>query len=901
MSEHFDEHSLEDPKEWYDLERGDVASAFNVDARSGLTEDEARTRKKEFGANIIEKKKEVGIVGRILLQLKSPLVILLLLAAVATYLLDHTVDTIIILFAVGINVVIGVLQEGRASDAFKKLSESQERYGVVIRGGRRVRVRAENIVPGDVIVLEAGMLVPADVRLIHVNELEVNEASLTGESVPIRKHSDIIAGETVVSDQKNMAWMGTVVTEGNARGVVVATGKHTHLGGIAEALVAEGDVETPIQKSTNKLARFVALIAVAAIVVIVALGVVRGESFIDMLIVAIAVAVSAVPEGLPAAVTVVLAIGMEKLLAKGGLVRNLRAAETLGSTTVILTDKTGTLTQANMSVSSLITRDENKNDENYMLECAVYASDAFFEGEERRGEYIVRGRPIERAILLHALTHGERSEVETMTDRRLDFSAFSSEKRFASALVKGERSNTIVFTGAPEALMSMAGKVRVDGEEVSFAEHKEWFEDIQKERSSRGERLIGVAYASIQENAIPRSDDGEVAVSAIDDIVFAGLVSFEDPVRLDVTEAISTAKRAGARVVMVTGDNPYTALHVAQIVGIAGEETSVVHGAEFDDMSDDELLEEIDAGSVFARVLPTQKLRLAEILRERGEVVAMTGDGVNDAPALRIADIGVAVGSGTEVAKEASDLVLLKDSFAVIVEAIREGRRILDNLKRIVVHLLSTSFSEICLIAGALFFTLPLPILPAQILWMNIVQEGFLTFAFAFEPAEKGIMRRSPNRSEARDLITSDVRKLILIISSITGIFSLGLFLVLFSVGMPITEIRSLMFVALSLSAIFFTFSIKDFHRPVWKIQFFSNKYLLAALGMSIGLLVIAFLVPAIARLLSLTSLTTESIFVLIGVALFNLATIEGAKWLLFRKTNSKIKIENAKIQGKSI
>jgi len=887
-----------DTVRWAEVPPKQIASRLDTDFEIGLSSKRVGELIKRYGHNSLPEKRGLGFLGKVFDQFKSPLVLILLFAGIATIALNQLLDAAVIFIALFINVIIGLFQGERASLAFQKLRDSQEKFASVMRDGKRVTIAAKDLVVGDIAVIEAGMNVPADIRILEANDFSVNESALTGEWATVGKEKGTLKKHVPLAEQYNMAWMGTLVASGYAKGVVVETGEDTQIGAVAEKLLLGDTVTTPIQKNIKKLALFISYFVIAAVILIFFLGLLRGETISEMLLIAIAIAVSVVPEGLPAAVTVVLALGMEKILKRGGLVRNLLAAETLGSTTVILTDKTGTLTEAKMVLSDLITVDSfgKKNDseetkyntEEKLLQMAVITSDAFTEQVTEEEELIVRGRPIERAIVLAGLSRGISQLDLDKRRQRIDFVPFSSEARSSFSLntCPNHKTNHLYLSGAPEPLLENATHIfSSSGVEPITPEIKEHFRKAQVKGSKEGKRFIAIAYKHVREDMIKRTQKGKPSEDILGGLIFAGLLSFTDPVRKDVRGAIKEAKEAGALVVMVTGDNPETALSIAKESGIVeGHITKVIQGIQIDEWSDKELYENIKKNKVFARVLPSQKLRIVNVLRSSGEVVAMTGDGINDAPALRSADIGVAVGSGTEVAKEASDLVLLNNSFSIIVSAIEEGRRIIDNLRKIVTQSVSTSFGEIFLIGGSLLLGLSIPILPTQILWVNIIEGGLLNFAFAFEPKEDDIMKRKPNSPEASSFITKDVRSLIYIVGTVTGLFTLILFVLLFYVGTPIDELRTLMFITLSLDSIFFTLSLKSFKKPIWKIKLFSNKFLLLSLFVSIATLFLALFVPTLKTILHIVPIERPYIFVLLGVAVFNLLTIELTKYILFER-----------------
>lgn len=893
-------------RSWEKISAEEIVLQLESNDRRGLSLEEVAKRHSIYGKNILEEGTHATIFSKLAKQFKSPLVSILLVAGVATLILHEYVDSIVIFIALLINVVVGFFQEERANRAFEKLNRSQERFATVVREGRKHLVPVEELVPGDLVEIESGQYIPADIRLISEKELSVNESALTGEWVGVAKDTAVIDRDVPLAERRNMAWRGTLVSGGYGMGIVVATGSDTQVGIIARELGTVEEHVTPLQQNIRAIARFISYVIAGSIAVIFVLGLLRGESIGEMLLISIAIAVAAIPSGLPAAVTVVLAIGMEKILRRGGLVRNLLAAETLGATTIILTDKTGTLTEAKMKLVNIYTLATLRGsttheselwteDEKEALRAAVLASDAYVEEQKKEGhgdteeerELIVRGRPIEKAIVLAGLDVGISKTHLFDTREQVDYLQFESSRRFGGSLNKGEKAKTNCFyiTGAPETLLECTPFVYKNGKRQKLTTSiRDEFVKMQNKQSSNGMRFIGVAYKEVPWNKIPEKKvHADGGAELLEEATFLGFLVFEDPIRADVPEAIKEVQKAGAEVLMVTGDNPETARKIACDVGIACSKKDVRLGSDIEKAKDDEAVYAlIQKTKIFARTLPSQKLRIARILKNKNEIVAMTGDGINDAPALRSANIGIAVGSGTEVAKEASDIILLNNSFSIIVAAIEEGRRIIDNLKKIMAYLLSTSFSEIFVIGGALAVGAPLPLLPAQILWANIIEEGLMSFSFAFERTTPGIMRRNPRESSVRNVMTPVLKQMIVIVSVVTGVFLTLLFFMLNWAGLPIEEIRTIMFVALSLDAIFFSFSLKSFDRPLWKIDLFSNRFLLFALATSILLLLAAITLPPLRLLLSLTVLTPLEVILLFFVGLFNLFTIEMVKYTLF-------------------
>lgn len=898
--------------DWYRLPFKDALHAFHVSEESGLSDEEAALRVKQRGLNLLEAPHHETIIERVASALKSPLAFILLCAGILTIFLREYVDTTVIFIALIINIAISLYQEGRADNALERLRESQEYYATVFRDGKKTQINAQRVVPGDILVVEAGMHIAADARIIETQGLQVNEAALTGEWAEVTKQVDAHGVVLPPPERKNMLFMGTLATSGSARAVIVAIGNDTIIGGIAKELGKTEELKTPLQESTASIARFLSYIILGAIIGIFALGLLRGEPLTELLLISIAVAIAAIPEGLPAAVSVVLAIGMEAILKRGGLVRNLLAAETLGSTTVILTDKTGTLTKADMRVAQVITlgtiqltkaRKENPllehevhGDERDVLEFAAIASDAYIElmgtkNDTGSHDTIVHGRPVERAVVFAALESGLDQTALLANYPRLSFIPFSSEARAAFSLnhVHGLKHNRLYITGAPEFLLERAESVYLEGKVHEMTkEVREYFTHSLADQAKRGMRLIAIAYKDTTMESITPSMREKVN-ELLEGIVFAGFITLDDPLRPDVIESIRIAKHAGARVVMVTGDNLLTAQTIASKTGIWKEGDHIISGDDVANMNDQELSKALRHASVFARMLPEHKLRLVRLLASEGEIVAMTGDGINDAPALRAANIGIALASGTEVAKEASDIILLNNSFTVIVAAIEEGRRVIDNLRKIITYLLSTSFSEIFLVGGTLIMGLPLPLLPVQILWVNMLSEGFMNFAFAFEPKESDVMERNPKYSGAGTMFSPSLVKFILGVGLISGLLLLGCYWLSLKQGFSYEDARTLTFIALTLSSTLIAFSLKDLRSSILHVTLLSNKYLLGALSFALLGLFATLSFPFLRELLELTEIDWKKAApILAGVVIGNIVAVEIVKYFLFERRGRK-------------
>ncbi len=889
---------------WHSLSLAEINRRLETDFKKGLEEKEALKRLKKFGKNVFSREERFYYLKLFWKQIKSPLVFILIIAGVVAFFLREHMNAIVIFLAVFINTSIGIFQEGKASQALKKLKSFQKKYAMVVRGGLRKLVESSEVAPGDIIILQMGDLVPADARLIEEKGLEVNESALTGEWMAVTKDmKKKIPPDAPLIERENMLWMGTLVTEGWAKAIVVNTGFRTEIGKIAEMVGKEEEAATPLQNGIKRVARFLGILTVLGLVVIFGVGLARGQSFTEMFLVAIALAVAAIPEGLPVAVTVVLALGMKKILAKGGLVKNLNAAETFGSTSVILTDKTGTLTKAEMVVSKIMTflsegrefKDKEHKDRLQVLQMAMLASGGFIENpDDELKEWVVRGRPMDKAILLASIEAGVSPKEIFKKYPRVDFIPFDSERRFSASMHKigspAERDKTRVYAlGAPELILDFCDKIYKDGERIKMTDkERKIMERSREKETSRGIRMIAVAYRDGEWDSFPRGEEDKKVFSGM---TFGGFIGFHDPLRADAAEAIKSVKDASLRTVMVTGDNVITAKKIAEEAGLLTKNGLVLEGGDIEKMSAEELKNIVERVDVFARVLPHQKMDIVRAWQARGAVVAMTGDGVNDAPSLKHADVGVALGSATEVAKEASDIILLNNSFSIIVAAIEEGRRILDNLKKTTAYLLSTGFSEIILVGAAIIAGMALPVLPTQILWTNIIEEGFMNFAFAFEPKEDNLMKRDPKGWSSKDLLSKNLRRLIIVISSITSVFLLILFFSISKAGYSLEEIRTIMFAGISIDSIFFAFSLKNFKKPIWKIHIFSNMYLVFSLILSIALLAAALFLAPLQKLLSIAPLSAFELLLVFSVGIFNLITIEAAKYFLFEKAGRWNKI----------
>lgn len=873
---------------WHALSVASVARFTKTDVTQGLTEDEAAKRLRT-GRNQLPQPARDTLLKRAFKQLISPISLVLVFAAIATVALAHTADAIVITIALLINIIIGVLQEGRASRAFDTLQQSVAKRATVVREGKTRDIPADEVVVGDVVVLALGTEIPADVRIIEAHNVLVNEAALTGEWVAVEKIAEEVQEQAPLAERRSMAYAGTLLSAGNGRGIVTAIGEKTEFGQIALALAASVSPKTPLERDMHSVTKFLLLTVLVITLVITVLSLIRGLPFADILIIAIALAVSSVPEGLPAAVTVVLALGMERILKSGGLVRSLLAAETLGATSIILTDKTGTLTEGRMRVAGYGTVDgvsatATDGIAHQLLRAGVLGADAYIEErivpEPGEDILVAHGRPVEQAIVLAGLEAGISIDEVRAENPRIDALPFDSGRRVSGMLVEEDGKQAAYFIGAPEVFIEHAKSVRGrDGAEAMTQYRLRFFETLLSEAAREGNRVIAVGRAWWSEREFPVEEQFQ---NVLKELELIGFVLFSDTIRAEAKASVLEMQAAGAHIAMLTGDNPETALAIARQVGIAEAGTVAHTGADLAGLTDAELVTMVREHPVFARVTPADKLRIANVLRDAGEVVAMTGDGVNDAPALQAAAIGIAVGNGTDVAKEASDLILLKNGFSTITAAIREGRRLRDNVKKIFAYVVSTNFSEVFIVVTALAAGLPLPILPTQILWSNLINGGPMNVAFAFEPLYPSAMRRRPRDPEVAKVLSKDVLRFIFLVGSVTGLLLISLFLFLVGQGVGEDKLRTIMFVALSFDAMFMAFSLKSFTTPLWRMPFFSNKFLLMALLGSLATLAVALFVPVVSGLLRIEPLTAGNIGLLAVVGITNLAIVEMCKYLFF-------------------
>ncbi len=835
---------------------------------TGLAEKEISARRTLFGANDISVHARLTAVKIFLNQFYSPLILVLLGAGSITFILREWTNTVVILAAVAVNTALGFYQENKAETALEVLKSYIRTRTRVKRSGQEHEIDAAELAPGDLIRVLQGDRVPADARLIFANSLEADESVLTGESQPVEKTAAALPAGTALAERKSMLFSGTLVVQGFGDAVVTATGNATEFGQIA-ALVEKKDREqTPLQAAITRFTVRAGGMLGILISVLFGLGIYAGLDIFEMFLIGVAVAVSAVPEGLPIALTVILAVGVQRLAKKNGVVRKLLAAETLGSASLILTDKTGTLTQAKMEIARVLPYQTSglAAEKNLLLE-AVANTDVVVENPEAASDaWRISGRALEAALVRGAAGKGVNySQAKAKISDRVPF---SSTSKFSAVIMYNGTEPRMVMLGAPDILLQYTN--------LNTEEKKSVLMEING-LATAGERVLGVVSKALAE------DHGKINHQQdLRDFQFTGLLSFRDPLRPNVRDAIQRIWQAGVKTVIVTGDHQGTAEAVARDLGLIDGKGAVLTGADLNYLKKEELYSRAAEVTVFARVTPEQKVMITELYKSRGEVVAVTGDGVNDAPALQTADIGIAVGSGTDVAKSAADLVLLDDNFETIVAAIEEGRRILDNIRKVIVYLLSTVFDELLLIGGALLMGLALPLSALQILFVNFFSDSFPAIGFAFEKGVDGLGSK-PKRLQ-RNLFDRELRFMIFVIGIFTSAILFLLYYYLQQAGYDKKLVQTFVFATFATYSLFLVFPLRSLEKSIAGYNPFSNYYLLAGVGIGLGLTLLSVYEPNLQKVFGTVALPWPWLAGVAAVGFFNIMAVEIGKWLFRSK-----------------
>ncbi|AKB77047.1 Cation-transporting ATPase, E1-E2 family [Methanosarcina horonobensis HB-1 = JCM 15518] len=866
---------------YYDQEISSVFEELRT-SEKGLSPEDAEKRLEEYGKNELKEKEKVSVFRLFLSQFKSILIFILIIASVVSAALGEAIDAVVILFTVFLAGVLGFVQEYRAEKAIELLKSLTSPEAVVIRGGSEKEIPSTELVPGDVILLQTGDRIPADARIIKEFNLKVDESSLTGESVPVQKTTDALPADTAEADRKNMVYAGTAVAYGRGKAVITATGMKTSFGELAGLLGTIERSRTPLQESLDKFGRWIGAATLVIVAFVAVLGIFLGFPPLDMFLWGVALAVAAIPEALPAVVTVGLGLGVRRMVKRHALVRKLPSVETLGATNVICSDKTGTLTQNKMTVEGMYVNGKilrvtgqgynpegkflkgdleksgsevSADDEHLrvLLLGAALCNDSNLYKEE--DVWKITGDPTEAALVVAATKAGfEKSELDRKYPRLAEI-PFSSESKRMTTFNKLEDgldsfldSELVAFSkGAPEVILGSCTKIFLNGEVKALTpEQKQEISEIVKELADQALRVMAFSFRPLEEGFSPdKVSSGEIPAEKVEeDMVFSGLVGMRDPPREEVKAAIKTCEDAGIKTVMITGDHKITAAAIARELGILKENDLTLTGSELDSLEDKEFEDRVEKVSVYARVYPAHKLRVVEALKKKGYVVAMTGDGVNDAPALKAADMGIAMGiTGTDVSKEASSMILTDDNFASIVSAVEEGRNIFKNIKNFITYGLSAHIGEVLIVLIAILGWQILPLLAVQILWINLITDGLPPMALSVEPPDRGLMRQKPRNVE-QGLIT---RREIAAGFGLGGLIAAQALTVLawaLDSGFSTSKLQTLIFTLIVFSEMFNAFNWRSDRYSVFSLGLFTNKALVYAVLTTIILQLMVIYVP---------------------------------------------------------
>ncbi|KWZ89467.1 calcium-translocating P-type ATPase, PMCA-type [Anaerococcus hydrogenalis] len=866
-------------------QKNEIVKKLDSDSLRGLSSDLAAKRLEENGPNKIESKKKKSLGKKIAEQIIDPMVILLIVASIVSAFTGDKIECAIIIAIVIINAIMSIIQEGRAEDSVEALQKMSSPEASVIRDGKKIKVKAEELVVGDIVVIETGDIVPADMRLLESSNLQIDESSLTGESVAAEKNSEVIYDSEVgIGDRENFAFSSTIVTYGHGKGIVTQTGSDSEMGKIASSLHQVEDKDTPLQKQLNKLSKLLAILVVVVCIIVFIVGYFRtGDSLLDNLMVAVSLAVAAIPEGLTAVVTIVLSIGMNRMAERKAIVKSLVSVETLGATTAICSDKTGTLTQNEMTITKIWTNEKEYEVEGsgYEPKGQIKLDDEKIEDEEnikllmtistlcndadltREGDqYKIIGDPTEGAMLTFSEKWGIVQEDLEEKHPRIEEIPFDSDRKMMTTFHNIEENYKSMTKGAPDIIISNSSKILLNGEIVDFTEDlKKKAMDENKNLAKQALRVM--AYAFREFDSIKNEELTSENIER--EMVFVGLTGMIDPPRPEAKKAVSECRSSGIDVIMITGDYLETAFAIARDLGIADSKDQAIEGKELNNMTDVEIRKIAKEKRVFARVSPQNKVQLVNALQENGEIVAMTGDGVNDAPAIKNADIGISMGiTGTDVAKDTANMILVDDNFATIVNAVEEGRIIFANIRKFVSFLLSCNIAEVLIVFLSILFGLPSPLTPIQLLWLNLVTDAFPALALGVEPGEKDIMERQP-RDPKESIISGDLKNS-LIVQSLAITFSV---LMSYIIGLKlifpgnIEGAHTMVFATLITSELLRAFSVRSTKYTLKELGIGSNKQLIKANILSFALLLLVMYVGPLRFLFELELITWQWIIIL--------------------------------------
>lgn len=873
---------------WQTLRKDEVLRSLGTNEKIGLSNNEIIQRQEKYGKNKLEEKKKESFFIKFLKQFNDFMIIILIIASIVSAIVSKMqgendfVDSFIIIGIVIFNALMGVIQESKAEKSIEALKQMTPQIAKVIRNGKKMEINAEELVKGDIIELEAGNFVPADCRILESYNLKIEESSLTGETEPSLKDADIICKKDIpLGDMKNLAFMASITVNGHGKAVVTEVGMNTKVGQIANMIIEDEAPETPLQKKLGDVGKVLGLACLAICIVIFVMGLIKHIEPVEMFMTSVGLAVAAIPEGLPAIVTIMLSIGVTKMAKKNSIIRKLPAVETLGSSNVICSDKTGTLTQNKMKVVDV--RSKSKK---FIIELATLCTDCEINVEN--GNKVVTGEPTEKAIVEEGVNIGcIKNELEIIMPR-INEVPFDSNRKMMTTIHRVGNKYRVITKGAPDVLLQRCTKEIFDINEVNSkydirvqALSNLKIQSDNKQMAQKALRVIAVAYKDV--DSLPSKIDSS---SIENNLTFVGLVGMIDPPRDGVKEAVSTCKHAGIKTVMITGDHLETAKAIAKDLGILSLKDKAITGQDLDKMTQEQLERNIKDYSVFARVTPEHKVRIVKAWQRNGSVVAMTGDGVNDSPALKNADIGIAMGkNGTDVAKNAADIVLTDDNFVTIVEAVKQGRNIYDNIKKAIHFLIATNIGEIVTIFMGLVLGLKSPLLAIQLLWINLVTDSLPAIALGLEKPEENIMNRNPVNSK-KGIFADGLWNKIIVEGVMIGVLTL----VAFSVGNKYFGLevgRTMAFLAIGFLELVHSFNIKS-EKSIFDVGFFENKYLIGSFVLGIFVQAVVVVVPLFACVFEVVNLSAFQWFITVCISLIPIPVMELQKRFDFKGGESR-------------
>ena len=904
---------------WFHKSVDETKEYFKLDEENGLSNEQVNENRQKYGTNELQTKKKKSTFVKFLEQFKDFMIIVLIIAAIISGVVgyiegEEITDSIIILIVVILNAVIGVIQENKAEKSLEALQKLSAHVSKVIRNGKMEVIPAKELVPGDIVVLDTGDYVPADLRIIEAVNLKSQEASLTGESVPVEKSANTIEQEEVdLGDRENMLFSSSLITYGRGKGIVVETGMNTEVGKIAGIINSAEETQTPLQEKLNKLGKTLGIAALVICAIIFVIGLLYGKDPIEMFMTAVSLAVAVIPEGLAAVSTIVLAIGVQRMVKRHAIVKKLPAVETLGSTTVICSDKTGTLTQNKMTVEKifyngkLLDAEEVKQNIDTNLEKLVYIS-MLCNDTKISANNELTGDPTETALVDMGFNLQFEKNIYDKNPRIKEI-PFDSDRKLMTTVNKINNKYVVLTKGGVDELLAKCNKYLYDGEERNDLEnYKKVITKNNEDMAKDALRVLSMAYKEID-----HEPTDEEMKNIEQDLIYVGMVGMIDPPRLEVKDAVDKCKKAGIKTVMITGDHKITAIAIAKSLGILQSEEEALTGAELEKMSDEDLTKNIRKYSVYARVSPEHKVRIVKAWQANGEIVAMTGDGVNDAPALKTADIGCAMGIvGTDVSKEAADVILTDDNFATIVSSVEEGRRIYDNILKAIQFLLSSNVGEVITLFVAILITpllgnlfgidinLIVPLLPIHILWINLVTDSLPALALAVDPPQKDVMDRKPNKNKS--VFTKGMIWRIVYQGILIGVITIVAFIVGLATpdeNLPVIEEltneeikveigQTMAFCVLAFSQLVHVFNVRDNKTSIFKTGIFSNKQLILAVLASAALMLGILLIPALRHVFSIPVLPVGNILEIVVLSLMPLIVVELFKLIKINTSKSE-------------